>query len=307
MANYFTDRIVQYPGRVMMTPTGASDTYDLARAEGTVTTPGSPFNAETFNGAIDLYGMWYGTCSTAAATATKVVTCPGFQLVTGATIAVYFTYGQSSTSSVYLNVNGTGAKQVLGSLLTTNSNSNVYGAWGGGEAKMFVYDGTAWRIVDRNIITTAELTAIEETLGISPSSYSSVTRTSDILAALANRSQKTYVSPSDVTKNISSDNADWQSTGLTITLPTKGVWLLLGSAQFASNGTGRRGVRWSSWTFTSNLAPTAAGGATLIQSLCIMEASRDSYSVELNVLQNSGSSLSVTARARAVKIGELDS
>lgn len=51
MANtYFTDRVVQYPGRVTMTPTGNTNEYDLARAEGDVTKPGTPFNADTFNG-----------------------------------------------------------------------------------------------------------------------------------------------------------------------------------------------------------------------------------------------------------------
>jgi len=50
MANtYFTDRVVQYPGRVTMTPTGNTNEYDLARAEGNVTEPGTPFNADTFN------------------------------------------------------------------------------------------------------------------------------------------------------------------------------------------------------------------------------------------------------------------
>lgn len=50
MANsYFTDRVVQYPGRVTMTPTGNTNEYDLARAEGNVTKQGTPFNADTFN------------------------------------------------------------------------------------------------------------------------------------------------------------------------------------------------------------------------------------------------------------------
>lgn len=50
MANtYFTNRAVQYPGRVTMTPTGNENEYDLARAEGNVTEPGTPFNADTFN------------------------------------------------------------------------------------------------------------------------------------------------------------------------------------------------------------------------------------------------------------------
>lgn len=50
MANYFTDRVVQHPGRVVMTPVqGEANTYDMSRAEGNVTDEGTPFNAATFN------------------------------------------------------------------------------------------------------------------------------------------------------------------------------------------------------------------------------------------------------------------
>lgn len=50
----FTDRVVQYPGRVVMNPvSGEANTYDMSRAEGTVTAEGTPFNAETFNGMAD--------------------------------------------------------------------------------------------------------------------------------------------------------------------------------------------------------------------------------------------------------------
>lgn len=166
MASYFTDRVVQYPGRVTLTPTGASDTYDMARAEGTVTNPGSPLNAETFNGAIDLYAMFYGTCSTAASSSTKTVSCAGFELVTGATIAVAFTNTTTYTGTTYLNVNGTGAKQIRGIPRSTTSNTRMDGAWEAGETKVFVYDGTHWQLVDQNIITSAELTSLETTLGL---------------------------------------------------------------------------------------------------------------------------------------------
>lgn len=54
MANYFTDRVVQYPGRVTMVPVqGEANTYDMSRAEGTVTTEGTPFNAAIFNSIAD--------------------------------------------------------------------------------------------------------------------------------------------------------------------------------------------------------------------------------------------------------------
>lgn len=145
MANFFTDRVVQYPGRVMMTPTGGSDTYDMSRAEGAVTTPGSPFNSETFNGAIDLYAQSFGTCSTAGSTSTKVVTCSGFALVTGATISVKFTNANTYNGTVYLNVNGTGAKQVR---YVSGASESMNGAWRAGEVVNFVYDGTYWLVAN---------------------------------------------------------------------------------------------------------------------------------------------------------------
>lgn len=52
--NTFVDRVVQYPGRVIMTPVaGEANTYDMSRAEGDVATEGTRFNAQTFNGIAD--------------------------------------------------------------------------------------------------------------------------------------------------------------------------------------------------------------------------------------------------------------
>ena len=46
----FTDRIVQYPGRVKMTPvSGQTDVYDMTAQEGTVTTEGTLLNAANLN------------------------------------------------------------------------------------------------------------------------------------------------------------------------------------------------------------------------------------------------------------------
>lgn len=53
----------------------------------------------------------YGTCSTAAATTAKTVTCSGFALITGAEITVKFTVANTASSPT-LNVNSTGAKAI---------------------------------------------------------------------------------------------------------------------------------------------------------------------------------------------------
>lgn len=50
MANYYADRVVEFPGRIKLTAvSGQTDVYDVERAEGAVITPGTPFNAPTFN------------------------------------------------------------------------------------------------------------------------------------------------------------------------------------------------------------------------------------------------------------------
>ena len=167
MANYFKDRVVQYPGRVTMTPvSGETNKYDMSRSEGTVTTDGTPFNAGAFNTMLDKYGMHYGTCTTSAGTATKTVSCSGFALETGATIAVYFAYGNTSTSQLKLNVNSTGAKDIYGIDRSGNTNK-LDGAWEESEVKIFVYDGNVFRLLDQNIITTAKLKSLETKLGAS--------------------------------------------------------------------------------------------------------------------------------------------
>lgn len=54
----------------------------------------------------------YGTCSTAAATAAKVVSCSNFALITGAEITVKFTTANTAANPT-LNVNDTGAKAIF--------------------------------------------------------------------------------------------------------------------------------------------------------------------------------------------------
>ena len=146
MANYFTDRSVQYPGRVTMMPTGNLNEYDMSRAEGTVSTPGTPFNAATFNEIANIVHA-YGTCTTSAGTATKSVTCPGFTLQTGAKITVLFSHENAASGTTYLNVNGTGAREAY-----IPSDSGIFPApqWPSGGVVTFVYTGTAWLALTDN-------------------------------------------------------------------------------------------------------------------------------------------------------------
>lgn len=96
--------------------------------------------------ATELKGLganYYGTCTTAAATAAKVVTCTDFVLTTGARISVKFTNGSTSTATMTLNVNGTGAKQ-CGVYLDNNTWQTYANRCENNEVLEFIYNGTYW-------------------------------------------------------------------------------------------------------------------------------------------------------------------
>lgn len=100
-----------------------------------------------FNGSADI--VHYGTCSTAAATAAKVVALTGFSLVTGAEIAVKFTAANTAANPT-LNVNNTGAKSIM-KYGTTAADTNM---WQAGAVVVFAYDGTNWVMEDGTTATT---------------------------------------------------------------------------------------------------------------------------------------------------------
>ena len=90
-------------------------------------------------------GVCYGTCSTEASTAAKVVTVSqdqDFELKVGATVAVKFT-NTNTASSCTLNVNNTTAKSIYyANAVYTGNDSYVCG-----EANVYIlymYDGTNW-------------------------------------------------------------------------------------------------------------------------------------------------------------------
>ena len=103
------------------------------------------------------YPLYYGTCSTAAGTVAKVVSCAGFALVTGIEITVKFTV-TNTASSPTLNVNSTGAKAIYykGAAITA-------GYLAANKIYKFVYDGSYWQLVgdvDSNTTYTAMTQAV---------------------------------------------------------------------------------------------------------------------------------------------------
>ncbi len=92
-----------------------------------------------FNGAASI--THYGTCSTAADTAAKVVALTGFALTTGAMVAVKFTVTNTAANPT-LNVNSTGAKAIYyrGAAISA-------GHLAANRTYLFMYNGTQYDLV----------------------------------------------------------------------------------------------------------------------------------------------------------------
>ena len=88
---------------------------------------------------------YYCTCSTTSTTLAKVVNCSdtSFTLETGVEISVLFSYANTSSSTITLNVNSTGAKSVR----FLNNESSMYYRISPMSICKFIYDGTYWRMV----------------------------------------------------------------------------------------------------------------------------------------------------------------
>ena len=94
--------------------------------------------------------IFYGVCSTASATQTKVVTIEDFELFTGALIAVKFENVNTATSPM-LNISGTGAINMY----SVGTTAVLPNAWSAGETLLFVYNGTSYMVADGGIASTS--------------------------------------------------------------------------------------------------------------------------------------------------------
>lgn len=95
--------------------------------------------------------IFYGTCSTAAATQAKEATVAStFALTTGVSVRIKFTNAQTYNGQPTLNVNSTGAKGIVRNGTTA---ANQY-YWAAGEVVDLTYDGTNWVRENGTIATT---------------------------------------------------------------------------------------------------------------------------------------------------------
>ena len=95
-------------------------------------------------GAIASHAAWgdaYGACDTAGATAAKAVSLSGFVLKTGGVVAIRFA-NTNTAANMTLNINSTGAKQVL-----YNRKAVPKYMIEGGEIIFMMFDGTYWNML----------------------------------------------------------------------------------------------------------------------------------------------------------------
>ena len=84
-------------------------------------------------------GTWYGYSSTAASTSAKAADSPYYVLTPGSLITVRFTYANTVAGSLTLNVNSTGAKNILVNGNSTSSSNTLL--WNAGDVLTFMYQG----------------------------------------------------------------------------------------------------------------------------------------------------------------------
>ena len=111
--------------------------------------------------------IYYGTCASAAADTTKVVTCADFtSLTAGSAILVEFsTTNTAAVANLMLNVNSTGAKGIRYINNGTLGNLSSAGYLKANTTYLFVYDGDYWVAYFNYNTTYSSMTDAEITAG----------------------------------------------------------------------------------------------------------------------------------------------
>ena len=142
----------------------------------------------------------YGTCSTGAGTAAKVVIMSDFDtLIAGMTIHVYFTYSNTAASPT-LNVNSKGSKPIY-KYGTTVPGTTAATSWQAGSIVSFTYNTTAnsngcWMMNDHLDDTNTNTTYSASTVSIGSASTGTAIPADDITAWTTNT--PTVVTPATV-------------------------------------------------------------------------------------------------------------
>lgn len=268
--------------------------------------------------------VWYGTCPTAAYTATKVVSTDtgDFTLTEGNMLRVVFT---EASTALLPKLQVDGQTDVL-IQATTSVGSGQY-RWQAGEAVDFVYDGSNFLLVNKVQATTSlyGITRLSDSIISSSTDYAAtsnavkqvndakqdkLTSTTDItVQSVTIGDHATPIGTNGTTTNTTSsrgNSTSYAGIGLQISLP-KGVWLLTGTITFESNTTGRRAVRLTdagtAIDCSEVVSPPANGAATALHTSAVVEnTTSSSKTYAMQCYQNSGAARAVTGELRYVRI-----
>ena len=146
-----------------------------------------------------LNGIFYGTCSTSASTKAKAATLidnTGFALTTGVIVLIKFT-NASAASTMTLNVNNTGAKNLYQYGTELMNNEVATAGWRAGAVVPFVYTGTAWqRFYWSNTAVTQEYSITNNSYPLLMSATAGISSTSPRGDTTAILNNQIYANPS---------------------------------------------------------------------------------------------------------------
>jgi hypothetical protein len=173
---------------------------------------------------------FYGTCSTAAATAAKVVTLSntdGWELVEGTIVGIHFSKSNTA-ENVTLNINGTGDKSIYYNNAVYAGTSNAVCGYAN-RTSYYMYDGTYWVFLSNGIVDSNTDTKVRQTLQTGDANrpllmaYSNNTTTTTNVDNVTYRNNNIYANPSTGTitaTNLSiappADNATFPSGAITV-------------------------------------------------------------------------------------------
>ena len=170
---------------------------------------------DTEQSKLDATNVAYGTCTTAAATAAKVITISGntnWKLAAGSIIVIKFSYTNSADNPTF-NVNSTGAKSVLYGTAVITTSSLSYAGYAS-RYGIYAYDGTRYVFVGWSY--DANSTYSNASLGQGYGTCATAAATTAKVVTLSSYSltkggvvsvKFTYAVPASATMNINSKGA----------------------------------------------------------------------------------------------------
>lgn len=173
----------------------------------------------------------YGTCATSASTSAKVVniTSSGFVLEKGVSVYIEFTYNNTS-SSITLNVAGTGAKAVK---VYGTTNVSPY-MWAAGSIVQFTYNGTYWFL---NQVTTATTSTygITKLNNTTNSTATNLAATANAVKLAYDRGSEAYTKATQVENQIDSVNTEISTLKSSVSSTQTKIDSVLGTASDSSS------------------------------------------------------------------------